>query len=269
MQVPILRALAIVAVGNAALAGRNVSGFYPDDPLFRFTASLDFMTPREAGALKQVAHGPADWFAKLKQRKCRGLRLHNAPMPKDRKLGHIDERLLVGMVGGGPRWLIEAVYPDRSELWEGFDRVGDSKAADKKIWLSAYILIGEAESAERIDTDIKGAAIDLRDALLNIEAVARELPGAPFADVFAAARGALEGKDLPYPLEFLRHARMRPEAERLLKAAGRGWVFGAMGSWNDIAPEAALKARYESASKILFDALQRAVLVSANSTYRG
>ena len=268
MQVPILRALALTAVGNAALSGRDVAGFYPNDPIFRFSASLDFMTPRDAGALRHVAQGATDWFDKLKKRHCRGLRLHNAPMQQNKKLGHIDERLLVGMVGGGPRWLIEAVYGDHSELWEGFDRVGDQKAADKKIWLSAYILIGEAASAESVDTNIKGASIDLRDALLNIEPVARAIPGAGFADIFVAARETLEGKDMPYPLEFLRFAKMKPEAERLLKAAGRAWVFGAMGSWNDVGVDAALKPRYESASKVLFDALARAVLVSANSTYR-
>lgn len=268
MQVPILRALALTAVGNAAMSGRDVAGFYPGDPLFRFSASLDFMTPRETGPLKQVAHGALDWFEKLKKRKCRGLRLHNAPMQQKSKFGHIDDRVLVGMVGGGPRWLIEAVYGDHSELWEGFDRVGDQNAADKKIWLSAYILIGEAASAESVDTNIKGASIDLRDALLNVEPVARAIPGTGFADIFVAARETLEGKDLPYPLEFLRYAQMKPEAERLLKAAGRAWVFGAMGSWNDVGVDAALKPRYESASRALFDAVSRAVLVSANSTYR-
>jgi hypothetical protein len=258
----------MVAVGNAALAGRDVSGFYPNDPIFRYSASLDFMTPRDGGALKHIAHGAADWFEKLKKRRCRGLRLHNAPMQQNQKLGHIDDRLLVGMVGGGPRWLIESVYGDHSELWEGFDRVGDKDAPGKKIWLSAYILIGEAASAESIDTNIKGASIDLRDGLLNIEPVARSIPGTGFADIFVAARETLEGKDLPYPLEFLRFANMKPEAERLLKAAGRAWVFGAMGSWNDVGVDAAMKPRYESASKTLFDALARAVLVSATSTYR-
>jgi hypothetical protein len=258
----------MVATGNAALAGRDVSGFYPSDPLFRYTASLDFMTPRESEGLKHVSNDPNVWFGKLKARRCRGLRLHNAPMQQNQKLGHIDERLLVGMVGGGPRWLIEAVYPDRSELWEGFDRVGDKNAADKKIWLSAYILIGEADTPKEVDANIKGAAIDLRDALISVEAVAREIPGQPFADAFVAAREALDGKDLPSPLEFLRFTQMKPEAVRLLKAAGRGWVFGAMGSWNDLGVEPALKPRYEAASKALFTALQRAVLVAANSTYR-
>lgn len=269
MQLPILRSLALVAVGNAAMAGRDVSGFWPGDPLFRYTKSLDFMTPRDSGPLARAASSPVAWFSKLQKRGCRGFRLHNAPMKQSAKLGHIDERLLVGMVGGGPRWMIETVYGDHSELWEGFDRVGDQQAPDKKIWLSAYILIGDAESPERVDTDVAGAALDLRDALLSIEAVAYALPGAPFADAFTGALKALKGEDLPYPLEFLRFAQLTPEATRLLKAAGRGWVFGAMGSWNDIVVDAAMKPRYESASKALFDALQRAVLVVANSTYRG
>lgn len=269
MQLPILRSLALVTVGNAALAGRDVSGFYPGDALFQYSASLDFMTPREKGPLSHVASGPVDWFEKLKKRECRGLRLHNSPMKQNQKLGHIDERLLVGMVGGGPRWLVETVYPERSELWEGFDRIGDQKALDQKTWLSAYILLGEAASAERMDTDIAGASIDLRDALISIEDVARAIPGGRFVDAFAGARATLDGQDLPYPLDFLQFTFVAPDARRLLNATGKAWVFGAMGSWNDVMPDAALKPRYDSASQTLFAALQRAVLVVANSTYRG
>lgn len=269
MQLPILRTLALVAVGNAAFAGRDVSGFWPGDPIFQYTKSLDFMTPRESGPLARAAAGPISWFDKLQKRGCRGLRLHAAPMRQDQKLGHIDERLLVGLVGGGPRWLIEAVYADHSELWEGFDRVGDQKAPDRKIWLTAYVLLGDADPADRVDADIAAASLDLRDALLSIEAVARVLPGAPFAHTFAAARAALDGQAASYPVEFMRHTQIAPEGARLLNAAGAGWVFGAMGSWNDIAVAADLKPRYEEASKALFAALQRAVLVVANSTYRG
>lgn len=269
MQLPILRALALVAVGNAALAGRDASGFWPGDPIFKYTKSLDFMTPRESGPLARAAAGPISWFGKLQKRECRGLRLHTSPMRQDQKLGHIDERLLVGMVGGGPRWLIEAVYADHSELWEGFDRVGDQKAPDKKIWLTAYVLLGDAESAHHIDADVAAASVDLRDALLAIEDLARQIPGAPFADAFVAARAALDGQDSSYPVEFLRFTELTPAAANMLKAAGRSWVFGAMGSWNDVAVGADLKPRYEEASKALFAALQRAVLVVANSTYRG
>jgi hypothetical protein len=269
VQLPILRSLALVAVGNAVLGGRDITGFWPDDPMFRYTSSLDFLTPREGGPLKHVASGPPSWFEKLAARGCTGLRLHNAPMQQNQKLGHIQEHVLVGLVGGGPRWLIEPVYGDHSEVWEGFDRVGDQNAPDKKIWLSAYILIGEAEPTDPVDTDVAGASATLRDALISIETVARAMPGAPFADQFVAGRRALDGHDSEPAPDFVRFTQLTPEATRLLQAAGRAWVFGGMGSWNDIAPEAGLKPSYERASKSLFAALQRAVLVVGNSTYRG
>lgn len=269
MQVPVLRALALVAVGNAALGGADVRGFWPDDPIFRYTASLAFLTPRETGPLRLVADQPLDWFEKLRKRRCHGLRLHSAPMKTDQKLGHIDEHALVGLVGGGPRWLIEPVYGEHSELWEGFDRIGDQKAADQKIWLSAYVLLGEAESGEPADTNIEGAAAALREALISIETVARALPGAPFADHFVAGRRVLDQGDADSPPNFVRFTTLTPQATRLLQAAGRAWVFGAMGSWNDIVPEASLKPSYDASSKALFAALRRAVLVVANSTYRG
>lgn len=269
MQLPILRSLAMVAVGNAALAGRDVKGFGPNDPLFRYTAALDFMTPGDADQLKRAAASPTGWFEKLRRRECKGLRLHNAPMAQKQRLGHIEERMLVGFVGGGPRWLIETVYGDHSELWEGFDRIGDQKAPNQKIWLSAYILIGEAESAPSVDTDVIAAAGALRSALFAIEPLARQIPNAPFADIFVAARAALDGKDSEPAPDFVRYAGLKPEAERLLRAAGRAWVFGGMGSWNDMAVDPSLKAKYDETSAALFAALQRAVLVTANSTYRG
>lgn len=268
MQTPILRALALVTVGNAALRGQNVAAFWPGDPMFQYTASLDFMMPREDGRLKRVAAGPLSWFDKLKKRGCRGLRLHNAPMKEHKKLGHIEDRMLVGLVGGGPRWLIEPVYREHSELWEGFDRIGDKNAPDKKIWLTAYVLLGEAETPARVDADVAAASIALRAALFAIENVARKIEGAPFADAFAGARAALDGAPLGFELQFLNHAQLGADAVRLLNATGRGWVFGAMGSWNDIKVADALKPEYDAASEALFAALNRAVVAVANSSYR-
>jgi len=269
VQLPILRTLALVAVGNAALSGRDVSGFWPDDPLFRYSASLTFLTPRDAGPLKLVAGDPLAWFDKLSKRGCVGLRLQTARMRQNKKLGHIDPHVLVGLVGGGPRWLIEPVYGEHSEMWEGFDRVGDQNAPDQKIWHSAYLLVAEAEPAGRLDVDVAGVSRGLREALISIETVARGMPGAPFADQFVAGRRALDGQDPDPAPNFVRFTQLAPDATRLLQAVGRAWVFGGMGSWNDIAPEPALKPAYERASKILFATLQHAALVIANSTYRG
>lgn len=268
MQLPIVRSLALVAIGNAALAGRNIKGFWPGDPMFEYTASLDFFTPRDDGSLTTAAQGPEMWFAKLGKRACRGLRLQTAMPKQDKKFERLEEHQQVGFLGGGPRLLIEAVYPDRSELWEGFDRVGAADPAQKKIWLTAYVLIEEEQTRQQPPINYAAAATDLRDALISIQDVARAIPGQPFLDRFAAALAALDGRKDPAPMPFMRYAQLSRQALRLINAAGLAWVFGTLGSWNDIAVSDALKPRYDSASNELFSAVRRAVLVSANSTYR-
>lgn len=268
MQLSILRSLALVAVGNAELAGDDVSAFWPGPDLFQYSKQTEFVVER-GDQYVQVAPDPLAWFAKLKSLGCRGLRLHRAPMQQREGIGPQKERMLVGMVGGGPRWLIETVMPERSEVWEGFDRLGDREDPKQKIWLSAYLMVGEADSGDVLDADMAAASADLRGALSHIESFARALPEAPFAEYFAGARAALEGGQGTEPdMAFFALTRLSEDAKRLLRAVKGAWVFAGMGSWNDIGVDATHAVRYEQTSEALFLSLQRAVLAIANSTYR-
>jgi hypothetical protein len=269
VQTNILRSIALVAVGNAALGGRDVSAFWPGSALFRHYKHTDFLIARGGDEYIPVAPDPLAWFAKLKAMGCKGLRLHTAPMQQREGIGPQKERMLVGMVGGGPRWLIEAVQPARAEIWEGFDRLGDREDPEQKIWRGAYLMLGASERQEDADRDIAGADSDVRTALIAIEALARDIPGAPFADDFANAIDALDGATPSNPsLDFLNQTELGADARRLLAALAQGWVFGAMGSWNDIGVGEDLGARYEETSEALFLALQRAATAVANSTFR-
>jgi hypothetical protein len=270
VQTNILRSLALVLVGNAALNGRDVSRFWPGPELLRFYKQIEFLVARKDAGPTPVASDPLAWFARLKELRCRGLRLHTAPMQQREGIGPQSERMLVGMVGGGPRWLIEAAYIGRTEIWEGFDRLGDRRDPEQKIWLTAYIMIGESEAQSHAERDVGAAERDVRAALIDIENFARTLPGAPFADAFAAALGVLDGAASDYPgLDFLDLTELDAQRRLLLTATAQAWVFGAMGSWNDVGVEEAARARYEQTSEALFLALQRAVTVLANSSYRG
>lgn len=269
MQLNILRALALVAVGNAALRGRDVSAFWPGDPLFQFSEQVEFVIPRGGDQYDQAAPDPVSWFQWLKQSGRTGLRLHNAPMEqKAGRLGHIEERMLVGMVGGGPRWLIETTGEGLSQVWEGFDRLGDRNAPDRRIWRTAYLMQAETAPQDNADRDLVGAEQDVRAALVDIEALARKMEGQPFAEVFAGAREALNETAATAPaFDFLRLTDLSEAARRLLQASSQAFVFGGMGSWNDMVPEEALLARYNATSEALFVALQRAVIAIANSSY--
>lgn len=270
MQLPILRAVAMVVVGNAALDGSDVSSFARSS-LFRYAKQTAFVTPRGGDQHEQIAADPVAWFAWLKAQGCGGLRLHTAPMEqKPGRLGTIEERMLVGFVGGGPRWLIEAVGKGAAQLWEGFDRVGDANDSERRIWMTTFVRVGETAPQDEADANVSAAAAELEAALTDIGALAHMFASAPFDAIFDEARSALHqplrGAAAP---DFLRLAHLDAEATRLLQVCERAWVFGGMGSWNDTGPDAALNDAYERTSEALFQALVRALIAVANSSYRG
>lgn len=271
MQTAILRSIALVTIGNAALAGRDVSSFWPRSDLLRFYKEIIFLIPDGAGGYKPVAPDPNAWFAKLGALGCRGLRLHAAPMQQHEGERPQSERMTVGLVGGGPRWLIEAVYAERSELWEGHDRTGDRDDPQQRVWLGAYLMLGETDTLDKEAVrGVAAATAPVRSGLLELAGLAWELPGAAhFADVFNNGSAAFDDAAPPYPgLDFLDLTMLEPAARRLLIASVHGWAFGANGSWNDVIVPPELRARYETGSENLFRAMQRAALAVANSTYR-
>lgn len=276
MQTNILRSFALVAVGNAALSGKNVSAFAHSD-LHKFYKQTEFVVPRGGDQYTQVAPDPLAWFAKLRELGCRGLRLHNAPMQQREGMGPQSERMLVGMVGGGPRWLIETVMPARCEVWEGYDRLGDRNDPEQRIWLSAYLMLGESGTQDFAHCDIAAASDAVRAAITDAEALARSMSASGvggyagmFGDQLAAALKTLDGAASRYPgIEFLALTELTPSAKQLIGASAEAWLFGGMGSWNDMAPTPEMEPRYEAVSEALFNALKRAVIAAANSSYRG
>jgi hypothetical protein len=176
-------------------------------------------------------------------------------------------RMSVGFVGGGPRWVIEAVGKTIAEMWEGFDRLGEKDAPDRKIWLTTYVLLGETQPGAMETAELGPALAKLRDVLPRIEAFAHREGYDNFADCFARALAALDG-GLEAPDQSdddVRYTVMGPDQRRIRRAIDSAWVFGGMGSWNDISgagPE------YDQLSESLFAALNEAICALANSTFR-
>jgi hypothetical protein len=148
-------------------------------------------------------------------------------------------------------------------VWEGFDRVGDAKDPDRKIWMHGYIRQPDAPPADTT-LSVADATQDVAAALSDIETFA-SANGSHFADVFAAARAALD-QGASDQLDLVGFAGLGEDAARLLESAGRGWVFGGMGSWNDGA--VGDPARYEEISERLYRSLIAGFVAVANATYR-
>lgn len=74
------------------------------------------------------------------------------------------------------------------------------------------------------------------------------------------------------PLALVYHKDLVPEgllslsARQILAACQAAWVFGGMGSWNDLAFDGQEQSRYRGLSNELFALLNMAICASVNST---
>ncbi len=270
MQGPIENALMLAAAGNAFLGGKDIAGFWPNAPTFHFVKLFEFRdrpaSGRDEDEYPLVAPDPMAWFQHYKGR-ARGFRLHHMAGERTEAQKQIKapDRMLVGFVGGGPRWLVEVSLGQTSEMWEGFHRFGDRKEA--KPWLCTNIMQGEVAAGDLKPVDLNDALSDLRTILPEIEAFAREEKLDNFAECFANASKALASPpaETPWLHDVARYAGFDQRQLSVLQAVGHAWVFGGMGSWNDTGGG----PRYDELSERLFAALNDTICGLANSTFRG
>lgn len=263
--------LMLTCVGNHFLRGGDLAGFWPGSDAFRFTGACDFRMPPDSGKdaddYPLVAADPMQWLQGLKPR-TRGFRLHHTERMRaaNQQLG-VSDRMLAGMVGGGQRWLIEVVGERGSELWEGFERLGDRNAPDRKIWLWTFIRQGEASTPE-LDADVAALPLDravaqFHDALTRIEAYARAEDHGNFAEVFRGALADLDKGEGAADWINLDHTGLNQRQASILTATSRASVFGGMGSWNDLGGGDA----YDKVSQDLYATLNDCIMALGNSTF--
>jgi hypothetical protein len=178
-----------------------------------------------------------------------------------------------GFVGGGGRWLLAVTADKGKNLWEASWEVGNRKAPDKRIWRVRYGLVAEqAEfSMPKIRT-VDAVCVQLQEALADIVAFADEHRIEGFGASFRKAIGCFSGDA---PSAEVRHKDLVPDglldlpAQRILAACQAAWVFGGMGSWNDMGFDGAEQTRYENVSNRLFALLNEGICASANSSAGG
>lgn len=109
---------------------------------------------------------------------------------------------------------------------------------------------------------------DFRASLTSIHAFSAKESCGGFTNCFADGLTALEdpSADIGYHKDIAPVGQLDEEAQSLLKASMSAWVFGGMGSWNDMGFPGASQKEYESVSERLFDVLNEAIEVGASST---
>jgi len=258
MNGPIAQAAALAVYGNEYLRGSVWSAFWPSANVFKYCKYVHFLDGGET-----LADPPA-WFAALKASGVSGLRLHH--VAGKQAIG--SDRELAGFVGGGGRWLIEAIAPQASAIWEAGWRVAP-KDEHGSIWEVEYRCIApHSPRPPHQDVDRDALRARLRSTLSQIAAFATQQKLDWFATAFENARRKLEN-DAPLSEAWggdFAHATLPLAGQQLLGAAAAAWVFGGMGSWNDQGFESkADDAEYKRLSDQLWVELCDSVCAAANS----
>lgn len=217
------------------------------------------------------ADDPVAWLSLLRRAGTSGLRLHQ--LARNHPL--VSDRMSAAFAGGGGRWIVEARHGQQSDLWEAKWVVGDQRDPERKIWDVAYYRVDKDRAPLPIAVDDSLATLksQLDDALTEIEAFAMRQQGLEnFAEVFCDAKAALASDPSSagsFHSDIAAGADFPMEAPQLLAAAEAAWVFGGMGSWNDIVLQGQDGVDYERVSEALFAAVNRAILGAVNASYVG
>jgi hypothetical protein len=271
MQGTVAQLVALAIHGNAILRGANISdvnAFYPANSTFTFCESVIFSDRSWDGtqfALTPYANDPIAWLEKLKNEGATSLRIAYGASGQTQ----VADRMLVGFVGGGGRWLIEAIAHG-SDYWEGGWQVGDRGRADRKIWRVNYYRIAKNQpSSNAAPIDLEALKGQLASTLAEITAFARSHKLDSFAICFDSALSRLSS-GTPYDGVFhndIAPPRFLPlSANQLLGAVQAAWVFGGMGSWNDLGTFGEDQQLYDRLSEQLYQLLNRAIIAAANSS---
>jgi hypothetical protein len=270
MQTSLAQMVALTCHGNAVLRGIPVPQFFPGNSTCLFCEYVRFLVSgKPAGSqlpqLAVFADSPDAWLSLLASRGALGLRLRQRAQISP----GIPDRSASAFVGGGRLWTIEVIRKGGvSELWRDRWEVGKRDAPDRKIWRVSYGLDLVEPTATVTLRALDMIAHDLRAALTDIRAFAEANECRHFTRCFDDALRALDdpAADIGYHKDLYPESALDPAAQSLLKGAQAGWVFGGMGSWNDLGFDGKSQNQYERFSDRLFDLLNEAVEAATTSS---
>jgi len=263
MSKDIARNVALVTYGNVIL--QNQDNIFNIDTLITDNCyRLDFIeTPLGdlAGSTRNLAKDAYQWYKIIKEQGAKRIRLHYQPFNQL----EIPDYINAAFVGGGSHWLIELQFAEESDLYlcdwvpsqySGVDR--------RKIH---YVRI-ERDIDHLDDTcpSISDSRKQLKSVLEQLVKFAGKFEhSAHWVSNFEHSLATLQEFEPFTSDEFLPAGIYSKEGHQLIQGAFASWVFGGMGSWNDVSFSGADQERYELLSKNLYSILCNAIVSGVNS----
>ena len=260
MSLKLQQTVSLVVCTNAKLHGHELD-YGPDICTIKFAEKVHLPDDVPADVAyddrKMLALNPSSWFDILKQQEVTRLKIHYASSSHE-----LPDRIGAAFVGGGGKWIVEAVHGSKSDIYKEGERASGSTSQGFH-----FLLIARGASP------IEDTAISIDTAFEQLEAVLKEAEefarGQEYtlhwAGNFESFRKVLTD-EVPKAYDVLFPAGIIDDKVRhLLAGAFSSWVFGGMGSWNDLPFEGENQRRYEELSDELFNAIHQAIIAGVNN----
>lgn len=139
----------------------------------------------------------------------------------------------------------------------------------RPVWSVSYAMMDKDQPVTDIQVDIRDSYSSLERSLIAITDFADAQQLSDWAGVFKKASAILNSTDPArdyYHQDLLVEKHYSLIARQLLFAAGAAWVFGGMGSWNDLGFNTEEdNKKYDDVSAGLYAAIIQSVLAVANA----
>ena len=252
-------------------AGNFDSDFIGDNSTFQYCNSLHFKILKKKffGGYKEVeaASTPREWFKYLSKKGCSKLRL---VFQSDNKLDA--DHKLAGFVGGGGNWFIEAVYLGYSDYWQArWEVKKEKKDTDNRIWNVTYGLVSTIlEPYPHPKIEVIDQKKKINEILIRISEFASSNDSTKdWEKTFNSAREMLDvdNPELSYHKDMVPSGALTKDRLQLLIAASSSFVFGGMGSWNDIGwfDDDITTKKYDELSAQLYKIMNESFVVAVNN----
>jgi hypothetical protein len=257
--------IALVAHGNLCLNdGITSPSALIENSTFQFVSSVKFCRykTRNDVAGVEVAGDLKTWFELLRSDKVS--RLWNVAFAWDRS--DMPEHVAIAFSGAVPM-AVQTDLPDGYELWYPLWKTG---GPENKPWQIEYRSLHFPNSHVFPVNDLGIVKHDLGQMLARAESFSRrpETNADQWAQIFSSALQLLDSPTpvIPFMPDLLPDAGFSLLARQITTAACQAFVFGGMGSWNDMSfADPALKKEYDQLSKELFQTVRMAAVVASNS----
>ncbi len=268
MNGPIAQFVALTCHANAFLRGLRIPEFFPGNSTAKACDWIRFfqLSRTLVGKIRQaeVAATPERWFECLMAADVPEVRLFCTPQNDP----GIPDRMSAAFVGGGGTWSLKVTdRKGETAVWLSRWAVWDQNAPEGRIWRVSYGRVPERQTRSEPFIDLGSTMAHLRGALQDIYTFSEKHDTAGFTIRFARAIETLDshGSTLHgHQHDLAPEGCLPPLAKCLLDACQTAWVFGGMGSWNDLVFEGAEQEVYDRVSERLFTALKDAIYAGTN-----